>query len=119
MDAEHAKAEAALSRIEELGGTAVWEPDMCVVSLQGQHIDDDNVKVLVHLPAIQILSLSDTCVSDAVFEVLEELPALETVNLTNTRITPAGANDFLKKRPDVEIRTARQHGINPFTGEPF
>lgn len=85
----------------------------------GEHIDDENVKVLVDLPTIQILSLSDTSVSDVVFELLEELPALETVNLTNTRITPAGADDFLKKRPDVEIRTERQHGINPFTGEPF
>lgn len=117
MSDEHTKAEEALKRIEQLGGFYVWEPELCVVSFDNPDVDDDAVRMLVDIPAIQILNLKNTHVTDAVFNYLEQLPKLEKVMLMNTQITKAGIDRFKAARPTIEVTTESPKGVNPFTGE--
>jgi hypothetical protein len=50
---EDERADQLVKRIEKLGGTIVWEPDLVAVVLEGDHITDDDLEIFDELPIVE------------------------------------------------------------------
>jgi hypothetical protein len=113
-------AEAAWQRIEELGGHGVWEREAVVVSFANAGVTDDDLKLFVDFPEVQMLDLSDNPVTDECLQHLENLESLHTLMVTGTSISPEAIANYESSHPNVEVRTTRsqQSRVNPFTGDP-
>ena len=115
------KAQAAWDQIEALGGSGVWEPEMCIVSFDQADIGDSDLALLADFPYVDTLDLSNNAgITDACIPHLQSLPNLETLILLNTSISNAGLAKLAEVHPDTDIQAENQgpDTINPFTGEP-
>ena len=112
---------AAWDRIEALGGHGVWEPDICVVSLDRTPVTDEDLSLFRDFPYVQILGLSHTGIGDAGLAHLAGLEALEDLILVDSKISEAALDAFRRAHPSVGIVTEPppQGAINPFTGKPM
>jgi hypothetical protein len=115
------KAQVAWERIESLGGHGVFERDLCMVSLAGTAVTDEELSLFQDLPDVRFLVLSHTGVGDAGLAHLGGLHALEELVIVDTRISAKAIKAFQRSHPAVTITTeARPQGdLNPFTGKPF
>ena len=115
-------AQAAWDKIEELGGSGVWEREMCVVVLDGANISDSDLSLFADFPYVDTLDLSNNAgITDACIPHLASLPNLEALILLNTSISEAGIAKLAEALPDADIQTdpLGPDAINPFTGEPI
>jgi hypothetical protein len=115
------KAQAAWDRIEALGGQAVWESDMVVVSFGKTKVTDGDLALFRDFPFVQVLDVSDTQIGDEGLAQLGDLPALEELIVTNTRISAKALKEFQGTHPAVKVTIGPppKGTINPFTGKPF
>ena len=115
------RIESFVARIENLGGTVVWESDLIAVTLNDCPVTNEDLAVFNDYPEIEILSLAGTSVTDEGLRHLENLSNLTTLSLSRTHVTDVGANRLRQRLPNTSI-TAQgppKGTINPFTGEPM
>lgn len=120
-DTEIAKAHNAIGRIESLGGTVVWEHELCAVTLSETSITDDDLVVLVDLPFVEILDLSSTLITDKGLHHLYGLGKLETVSLVGTGVTQEGARRLRIELPKVQVFTSnlKSDSVENLSNEPM
>jgi hypothetical protein len=118
---DHRKFQAALDRIEALGGHYVFDKTIQAASLAKTGVIGEDLALFKDIPSVQIIDLSETRVDDAGLERLADLNELETLVLVNTLISKSAIEAFRDSRPDVQVTTSlpAKPRTNPFTGEPL
>jgi len=100
-DAPAATKEAAITRVERLGGEVRIDgekPDQPVwaVDFGGKSIDNRDLQVLVGFPALEVLNLADTPIDDDGLRLIPVFKELKELNLSGTKITDAGLTHLLR-----------------------
>lgn len=106
--------EAAVAKIEALGGRVYRTPDdqVDIVVLQGPQVTDATLPMLAALPTLRSLDLDHSQVTDEGLKQLLALGQLEEVSLRRTRVTPAGAAAFKEQHPRV-FHVVTSPGLRP------
>lgn len=107
MSSDHSNAEHVIRCIQELGGTVVWERELCAVMLSGTTMMDDELAVLVNLPMVELIDLSNTPITDAGIRHLTSLKSVKTIVLSGTSVTREGIKHLRHELPTTEIVMSR------------
>lgn len=78
-------------------------PNLHILVLRNTTIGTEALQVICELKSVTELSLDGTRLTDSQLRSLEVLPNLKYLGLAGTRVTDAGAAEFLKNRPGVQI----------------
>jgi hypothetical protein len=114
------RAEAAIKRVNQIGGSVVWESEIFAVTLSSTQVADDDLAILADLSDVQLLSLSHTSITDAGLRHLEHLSKLQTLELIDTKVTEKGLEKLRTALPATAICTSiPSDAVNPFTGKPW
>jgi ankyrin repeat protein len=91
------------------------------VGLHGSRFEELELARLGRLAHLESLDLSRTPVSDRVLPDLAKFMELKRLNMGETQVTAAGADQFLKDRPDVALTwsTRRRQTPSPITNNPL
>jgi hypothetical protein len=113
--------QAALDRIESLGGHCVFDGTLQAAVLANTGVTDDDLNLFRDLPSVQILDLSHTNVTDAGLDRLAHLSEVEELVLINTKVSEQAIEAFRRAHPTVNVTTQPPTApvMNPFTGKPF
>jgi hypothetical protein len=95
--------QAALSRVQQLGGKINSEGGGYKLVLSGTQIEDADLEGLKNIANLTEIDLRGTRITDAGLPHLQAITTLKFVRIERTNITPAGAEQLEKARPDLDV----------------
>jgi hypothetical protein len=95
--------QAALGKIQALGGKVSYEHGGYKVDLVGSQVADADLEHLTHVQGLRELDLRGTRVTDAGLKHLQAVATLEVLNLQRTAVTNEGVAQLKGAKPALYV----------------
>ncbi|MGD9720020.1 MAG: hypothetical protein AB7O59_02255 [Pirellulales bacterium] len=95
--------QAALAKVQQLGGKINSEGGGYKLVLTGTQVEDADLEGLQHVANLTEIDLRGTRITDAGLPHLQAISTLKFVRIERTNITREGADRLEKSRPDLDV----------------
>lgn len=104
-DAEAKRNELVLSRVEELGGSYVWEPEVFAVSLLDVAVGDANAKPLAELVGVGQIAIDATDIELGTLIEIAAVPGLTSLVIKDGSVAEEGLSKLEAMYPALDVQT--------------
>ncbi|MEO0577353.1 MAG: hypothetical protein AAFZ58_01575, partial [Pseudomonadota bacterium] len=104
-DAEAKRNELVLSRVEELGGSYVWEPEVFAVSLLDVAVGDANAKPLEELVGVGQIAIDATDIELGTLIEIAAVPGLTSLVIKDGSVAEEGLSKLEAMYPALDVQT--------------